>query len=97
MSEDGKATDQTKEIEEVENRLSLLRSPEWKEFVDFQKERYHRKQRKVNNLVRIGKFTEAQIELALMDDCKKQTDIFTQQSTDRKKNLTKNKEQAGHA
>lgn len=75
---------ETKELEnkrqETEEALLLMRSPEWKQFIIFQKRRSVRLQNRVNDAVEKGDLSEARANLILMKDALKQVEAFEQQT-----------------
>lgn len=63
--------------QELNQILKLLGSPDWVVWVNFlKKQRRPGLQQKINASVRKGDFHQAQIEMALMDDCQRQIESF---------------------
>lgn len=64
-------------LNDLEACRQLITSPEWSIWTKFLKvKRKGYLQNKVNMLIREKKYDEAQIALALMDDCEKQIELF---------------------
>ena len=77
---------------DIEDSLKLLRSQEWKEYVKALKVRQVRLQNKINAAVRSGDIVDAQINLALMDNCDQQVGLFRKYVIDTNSKLRKEKE-----
>lgn len=63
---------------DAEDALFLLRSPEWKQYIAFLKNRHAKLQDRVNVAVGNGEIVRAQIALAVMEDSMKQAELFKQ-------------------
>ena len=73
---------------QLQSMRSLLVSEEWVQWTNFLKrERRGYLQNKANSLLREGKYEEARIALALMDDCVKMIEIFGRSISDTENKL----------
>lgn len=77
---------------ENEDALKLMRSEEWKQYVNFLKRKSVKLQKKVNDAVEKGDIVEAKVQLAMMQDCTKSIEAFCQQTLQQRANLNKAKE-----
>ena len=74
--------------QENDESFILIRSEEWRVYIDFLKRRSKKLQNKMNEAVEKGDLTEARVQLALFKDCLKQVDSFVQQTRQNKANIT---------
>ena len=72
----------------VEDCLKLIRSPEWKHYANYLKNRAQKLQKRVNQAVKQGDLTEAQISLAILEDSINQANLFIKKAVETKKSLT---------
>jgi len=83
---------QSSRYEEYEGMDNLTSTQDWQAWVRFQKHRVEFLKNKTVNLVRANKILEAQNTVAIMDDIKKQIQLFINRKSDLENELTIKKE-----
>lgn len=91
----------SKIAEDLRNQLTavrrLLASPDWLIWSDFlKKERRKYLQDKVNAFIREGNLVQAQIALALKDDCLKQIELFGKYISDTESKIKQGEKENGN-
>lgn len=72
---------------QVEEMQDLIKSPEWRHYLQFLRERKSFLQNKVNTLLGSNEEVKAKIALALMHDCDKQIELFRQKVSEAESKL----------